>query len=578
MIARSIGKYLPSLKLKLGTKAVICAILLIAVNTALVVGAGYWSLTSEFGERARRDIEINLRTLAMVFAESYGDAKITVQDGVVTGAEVLKMPDFKDHAIVDRAVSYVGGNATLFVYDDASSQFVRRSTNVKKENGDRAVGTQLAADHPGQTALRRGEAYKGPAVLFGKSFMTAYYPISSPAGKVIGILYVGLPMTQFDSMLAEAIWNMAIAAGVAALLVQLLTMLIVRQVTKPLTSVTASLTAIADGNIDVEIDCDDRTDEIGEIARTVAVFKSNSAERRRLREEQTAAAAAAAEQRKSELRRFVDEFHTGVGGILENVLNSSSEFERVARQLTETARTTADLSQGSASASEAASEHVRTAAAASDELSNSIAEITRRVQESNGIAAEAVKQATATDQRITELSEAGARIGDVVRLITSIAEQTNLLALNATIEAARAGDAGRGFAVVAQEVKSLAGQTAKATEEISGQIANMQMATQESVSAIKAIGETIERISDIATSISAAVEQQRSATQNIAQSVRAAASGTAEVAVNIRDAAQGASKTGETSSRMFASAQALSSESLHLKAEVERFLDGVRAA
>jgi methyl-accepting chemotaxis protein len=281
------------------------------------------------------------------------------------------MLEFKDHAIVDRAVSYVGGNATLFVYDDASGQFVRRSTNVKKENGDRAVGTQLAPDHPGQAVLRRGEAYKGPAVLFGKSFMTAYYPVVSPAGKVIGVLYVGLPMAQFDAMLAEAIWNMALAAGVVALLLLLLTMLIVRQVTKPLRSVTQSLTAIAEGTGDIEIDCDDRADEIGEIARTVAVFKNNSLERRRLREEQTAAAAAAAEQRKAELRHFVDEFQTSVGGILENVLTSSGEFERVARQLTETARTTASLSQGSANASEIASEHVRTAATASDELSRS---------------------------------------------------------------------------------------------------------------------------------------------------------------------------------------------------------------
>jgi methyl-accepting chemotaxis protein len=214
-------------------------------------------------------------------------------------------------------------------------------------------------------------------------------------------------------------------------------------------------------------------------------------------------------------------------------------------------------------------------AAASDELSRAISEIPARVEESNGIAAEAVKQA-ATGQRITKLSEAGARIGDVVKLITSIAEQTNLLALNATIEAARAGDAGPGFAVVAQEVKSLAGQTAKATEEISSQIAGIQLAT--TVGAIKAIGQTIERISEIASSISAAVEQQRGATQNIARSVRAAASGTADVAISVPNAVQGASETGDTSSRMFASAQALSSESLHLKTEVEKFLDGVRAA
>jgi methyl-accepting chemotaxis protein len=575
---RAIGKFLPSLKLRLGTKAVISAVLLIGVNTALIVGAGYWSLTNEFGDRAFRDIEVNLRALTLAFGETFKDAKITLKDGVVSKVEISAMPEFKDHAIVDRAVGYVGGNATLFVYDEGTGQFVRRTTNVKKENGDRAVGTLLAADHPGQANLRRGEAYKGPATLFGKSFMTAYFPVSSPAGKVVGVIYVGIPMEQLDAMLAHAIQTMAVAAAVATLFVLILTMLIVRRVTRPLTSVTETLTAIADGRHDVEIDCDGRADEIGEIARTVAVFKSNVAERKRLREQQAADAAAANDRRKAELNSFVDEFQASVGGMIDKVMNSSGDLERVAHQLTETARATADLSGLSAGASEKASEHVRAAAAASDELSSSISEISRRAQESNGIAAEAVKQAAATDQRITELSEAGARIGDVVKLITTIAEQTNLLALNATIEAARAGDAGRGFAVVAQEVKSLAGQTAKATEEISSQIANMQLATQESVGAIKAIGETIERISGIANSISAAVEQQRGATQNIAESVRAAASGTDDVAINTRDAAEGAGETGETSKRMLASAKALSGESLHLKAEVQKFLDGVRAA
>jgi methyl-accepting chemotaxis protein len=567
-----------SLKVKLGPKAVACAILLIALNTALVVGAAYWSLTSEFSDRAQRDIEINLRTLALTFAEIYGDAKITLKDGLVTRAEISRMPEFNDHAIVDRVVSYVGGNATLFVYDEASQQFVRRSTNVKKENGDRAVATQLAPDHPGQAMLRRGEAYKGPATLFGKSFMTAYFPIQNAAGNVIGILYVGIPMTQLDAMLSHAIQTMTIAAIVAAFLVLLLTMLIVRRVTKPLSSVTNSLTALANGNSDIAIDHHDRADEIGDIARTIAVFKSNLLERQRLRDEQAVTAAAAAEQRKQELQSFVAKFQSRVGGMIDNVMKSSTDFEHVTKQLTETARLTADLSRQSAGRSETASEHVRSAASASHELSGSIAEITRRVQESNGITAEAVGQAVATDQRITELSEAATRIGDVVKLITSIAEQTNLLALNATIEAARAGDAGRGFAVVAQEVKSLASQTAKATDEIGSHIANMQLATQESVGAIKAIGQTIERISGIANSISAAVEQQRAATENIAQSVRAAATGTAEVAENIGNAAQGARETGETSTRMLASAQALSGESLRLKDEVEKFLDGVRAA
>ena len=566
-----------SLKLKLGTKALIGAAVVIALNTALVVGAAYWSLSSDFADRAKRDIEGNLRTFALTFAETFKDAKVSMQNGAVTRIEVPTISDIKDHAIVDRATSYVGGSATLFVVDD-NGQFVRRSTNVKKENGDRAVGTQLAADHPAQPLLRRGEAYKGPAVLFGKPFMTAYFPVTNPAGKVIGILYVGVPMAELDAMLSQVMQTMMVAAAIAALLVLGLTMLAVRRVTKPLTAVAEALTAIADGREHVEIGSDDRSDEIGEIARSLMFFRSAAGERRRMREEQAAAAAAAVEQRKTELQRFVNSFQASIGGIIENVLTSASEFEREARQLTQAARTTADLSGQSAGASETASEHVRTAAAASDELSGSIAEIIRRVQESNAIAAEAVNQATATDQRIKELSDAGNRIGDVVKLITSIAEQTNLLALNATIEAARAGDAGRGFAVVAQEVKTLAGQTANATEEISSQIANMQTVTQESVDAIKAIGATIERINGIAASISAAVEQQRAATQNITQSVRSAASGTAEVVNNIRSAARGAGETGESSNRMFASAQALSGESLRLKAEVQKFLDNMQAA
>src|SRR4051794_40552311 len=306
MYGRATAKFLP--QFKLGTKALLCAVLLIAMNTVLVVGAGYWSLTSAFNDRALRDIEVSLRTLALAFAEIVPDARITIKDGTEAPAEIPKMPDSRDHAIVDRAVSYVGGNATLFVFDDASGQFVRRSTNVKKENGDRAVGTQLAADHPAQALLRRGEAYKGPATLFGKSFMTAYFPVANSAGKVAGILYVGIPMAQFEGMLAQAIESMAVAAGIAALLVLILTMLVVRRVTQPLTSVTRSLTALADGQSDVAIECEDRTDEIGEIARSVAVFKINSLERARLRSEQAAASAAAAEQRKSELRNFVQEF------------------------------------------------------------------------------------------------------------------------------------------------------------------------------------------------------------------------------------------------------------------------------
>jgi methyl-accepting chemotaxis protein len=554
------------------------AALLIAVNTALVVGAGYWSLSHDFETRARRDIDLNLRTLSLAFGETFRDAKISVREGVVERIEIPKMPEFTDHAIVDRATSYVGGNATLFVYDDASQQFVRRTTNVKKENGDRAVGTQLAPDHPGQAALRRGEAYKGPAMLFGQHFYTAYQPVFGAGGKVVGIVYVGIAMAELDSMLSQAIWAMVIAAAIAALLVMAMTLMIVRRVTKPLKAVTESLTVLAEGRVDVEVQHADRHDEIGAIARTIDVFKKHRIERRQLEAERISGEKAAMDRRKAELNQFVENFRTKIGSIIEQVLNSSGQFEKDAQQLSVTAHATAQMSGQSANASRQASEHVRHAAAASNELTQSIVEISRRVQESNGVAGDAVKQANATDQRMAELSAAGDRIGDVVKLITSIAEQTNLLALNATIEAARAGEAGRGFAVVAQEVKNLAGQTAKATDEISSHIVNMQHATEESVNAIKAIGQTIERISEITTSISSAVEQQGTATQSIAEGVQAAASGTLEVADNIERVAQGAGETGTTSGQMLKSAQALSEVSVHLKDEVEKFLDSVRAA
>ena len=578
MTLQSKSRRFSFLRLNLGPKAALSAALLIAVNAVLLVGAGYWSLTREFNSRAERDIDLSLRTLTLAFSESFPDTKISIHDGIVDRVEIPRMPEFTDHRIVDRSTSYVGGNATFFVYDDATDKFVRRSTNVKKENGDRAVGTQLAADHPAQDVIRHGQAYKGPAMLFGSRFYTAYQPVFNPAGKVIGILYVGIAMAELDSILVQAIVAMAIAAGIAALIILLATMLLVRQVTKPLKAVAETLTVLADGGTNIEVQYADRADEIGVIARTIDVFRTNRIERRQLEADRLNSEKAATEQRKAELNQFVEAFRTKIGGIIEQVMNSSHRFEKDAQQLSVTAHSTAEMSGQSADASRQASEHVRSAATASDELTHSITEISRRVQDSNNVAAGAVKQASATDERMAELSAAGDRIGDVVKLITSIAEQTNLLALNATIEAARAGDAGRGFAVVAQEVKNLAGQTAKATDEISSHIVNMQRATGESVEAIKAIGQTIERISEITTSISAAVEEQGAATQNIAHGVQAAAGGTLEVAENIERVARDAGATETTSGQMLQSAKALSEVSIHLRDAVEEFLDSVRAA
>jgi methyl-accepting chemotaxis protein len=349
-------------------------------------------------------------------------------------------------------------------------------------------------------------------------------------------------------------------------------------IARPIGRITDSMGVLASGDTKAEIPFAARKDEIGRMAAAVQVFKDNMIRTRELEAEQKAAEVRSAAQRKADMHKLADEFQAAVGAIVDTVSSASTELEAAAGTLTKTAEVTQELSGTVAAASEQASANVQSVASATEEMTSSVNEISRQVQESSKIAAEAVKQAQQTDGRINELSKAAGRIGDVVKLITAIAEQTNLLALNATIEAARAGEAGRGFAVVASEVKQLASQTAKATDEIGTQIAGMQTATQDSVAAIKEIGGTIGRISEIASTIAAAVEEQGAATQEIARNVGEAAKGTAQVASNITDVNRGAGETGSASAQVLSSAQSLSHESNHLKGEVDKFLATVRAA
>ncbi|MBR1273045.1 HAMP domain-containing protein [Bradyrhizobium sp. AUGA SZCCT0222] len=350
-------------------------------------------------------------------------------------------------------------------------------------------------------------------------------------------------------------------------------------ISRPMTAMCGAMRELAAGNFDVVLPGLGRKDELGEMASAVEEFKVQAvakAERDAATQEAQNKASSAA--RRTELIRFADEFEAAVGAIVSNVSASAVQLEASAGTLTRTAETTQSLSSQVAGASEQASGNMQSVASATEELSASVDEIGRRVKESSQIAEAAVRQAEQTDSRIGKLSRAAQEIGDVVKLITAIAEQTNLLALNATIEAARAGDAGRGFAVVASEVKSLASQTAKATDEISNHISGMQGATQESVAAIKEIGGTIGKISDIATTIADAVEQQSSATQEIARSVQNVAQGTEEAAASIMQVNRGATETGTASEEVLHSARTLSSESTRLREELDRFMANIRAA
>jgi methyl-accepting chemotaxis protein len=319
---------------------------------------------------------------------------------------------------------------------------------------------------------------------------------------------------------------------------------------KPIRRVGEVLTQLVGGNKGLEIPYVDRGDEIGDNARAAQAFQEQLIRIEQMELAERQQEKAAAERRQAEMRKLADEFQLVIGRIVEKVSSASKGLEGAAAALTKTTDKTQQLSTSVATASEEASGNVNSVASASEELAGSVDEIAYQVRESSKIADEAVQQAQRTDTRIAQLLQAAGRIGDVIKLITGIAEQTNLLALNATIEAARAGDAGKGFAVVAHEVKALAAQTAKATDEIGQHVGDIQTATQESVAAIKEIGATISRVSEIAGAISTAVEKQGSATQEISRNVQQAAHGTAEVASSITEVSRGASETGAASAQV----------------------------
>jgi len=384
---------------------------------------------------------------------------------------------------------------------------------------------------------------------------------------------------EAEETVASLRLTMMVASAVGLLLGLMLAIGFAYSLSRPITRLAKSMLELADGNFEVVLPGLGRKDEVGLVSRAVERFKVVAEQRARDEAEtKTAEDHILAERRKADMNRIADGFEAVVWDIVRTVSATSIELESSAGELTGTAERGKHLASTVAKASEQASSNVQSVASSAEQLSSSVNVISRQVQESARMAGAAVDQARGTTERVSELSRAATRIGDVVELINTIAGQTNLLALNATIEAARAGEAGRGFAVVASEVKALAEQTAKATGEIGLQISGIQLATQESVNAIKDISGTIEKLSEVSSAIAAAVEEQGAATLGISRNVQHASNGTRQVSSNITAVERGASETGAASSKVLSAAQLLSSDSQRLKREVERFLSTVRAA
>ncbi|KAA2242282.1 methyl-accepting chemotaxis protein [Salinarimonas soli] len=516
-----------------------------------------------------------LRALAITFGDRVSGAKVPLNGMNVGRVESPSLAAFEDHTVVDRAVALGGGVATIFTFDKEKSQFVRRSTNVKKENGERAVGTQLAADHPAQAVLRRGETFAGAATLFGRAYYTIYQPVFT-AGQVSGVLFVGLPSEELAAAKHSALLAIALAAGAIILVACLAACVMALRMARPLTVMSARVADLARGDLDGEILYRERGDEIGQVARALETLRETSAHARMLEEERQGSAAGERRRREA-LDGAVTSFREAVRLALGDLTQGAAGMARRAESLTglsvEASGAVAAASQGS----QETSANVATVASAAEELSASIAEIGAQLDRAKDLAERGLSDATAASQEITGLAESAQRIGDVVELIRSIADQTNLLALNATIEAARAGEAGKGFAVVASEVKTLATQTAKATEEIARQIGQVQSSTGGAVGAIRQITERVRDINGATGAIAAAMQQQGAATAEISRNVSEAAHGTDSMARDLSTVADAAQRTTEAAHAVSDAAHSLDGVAGRLEAEVERFLARVAA-
>jgi methyl-accepting chemotaxis protein len=538
---------------------------------------------------AMRDLDARMMGQQTIARDAV-DAKASLR-GMQIGVRDLRLAD--NAADLQKAKDYVSARLTsVNKFSDEMQKMSKSAENrariekLKARAADYAKGAEqiakvrgeaiAAAGGGAESAARIAKLYEEVSRIAREVTLPIVAEIEPLSNQIAEFAKhsVEEQAAQAAREMAAAEWE-SLAIGIGTMLLLIGTSIFSYvTIARPMRALSVSMEELAGGNFGVVLPGLGRKDELGAVAGAVEKFKVVSEQKARdeaeakMKQDQIAA-----QQRKAEMVRLADSFEAAVGEIVETVSSASTELEASAGTLTATAERAQQVTTTVAAASEEASTNVQSVASATEELSSSVNEISRQVQESARMAGEAVDQARVTNDRVSELSKAAARIGDVVELINTIAGQTNLLALNATI-----GEAGRGFAVVASEVKALAEQTAKATGEIGQQITGIQGATQESVGAIKEISGTIERLAEIASTIAAAVEEQGAATQEISRNVQQAAEGTEQVSANITEVQRGASETGSASAQVLSAAQSLSADSNRLKMEVGKFLDTVRAA
>lgn len=575
MLKSLFNRYKPS-SLRISAKATLFALLLVGLGVGLSSVASLYVVSHRQAASASDDAFKSMRVLASMTRAAHSDFAYTSAGQTIDQAQMPRMPQFNDHSIVDGVAFASGGVATIFVTDERG-QFMRRSTNVRRENGDRAVGTALAADHPAQEPLKAGRAFYGPATLFGRQFYTAYLPIKAPGGAVIGVLFVGTPMAIYEQEAAELKSTLAVIGIALILLLGLAAVLVTRRVVRPLSEIVGSINRLASGDLTAPPAPVASGDEIGDLGRALQRLHQAAINNTALEEQariETAAKLANSERVEAAVRAFQVDISARVAATQATL----AKLEEQEAAVNSAARGAAVASSGAQQGLTTATSSIQSAAASTQELSASIGEISGQVSRSTDIAAKAVREAEQASSRVEHLVAATTKIGEVVGLINAVAAQTNLLALNATIEAARAGEAGKGFAVVASEVKQLAGQTAKATDEIHAQITRMQTATEETVGVIREISATIKNMDAISVAVAAAIEEQHAATTEIARGVLGAGENTT-VAVSAMTEVSDASTISQAAAAEMAQARArLGADADGMEGALARFVTSLKAA